>query len=136
MIRISIKDLRGMTPGLEGDLQMHGIYHSEQLLEAARTPGGREALAVQVGVEARTILELANRADLSRVWGVAGVYSDLLEQAGVDTVKELATRNPDNLHATLIELNAREKLTRRVPPLSLVKRWVAEAKDLPRGLEY
>lgn len=133
---IPIKDLRGMTPALEGDLQMHRIYNNEQLLLATRTPGDREALAVQVGIAARTILELANRADLSCIWGVAGVYSDLLEQAGVDTVKELATRNPDNLHAKLAELNARKKLTGRVPPRNLVNRWIAEAKDLPRRLEY
>lgn len=93
-------------------------------------------MAVQVGVQARTILELANRAVLSRVWGIAGVYSDLLEQAGVDTVKELAARNPNNLHAKLVELNAQKRLTGRVPPKNFVKRWIAEAKDLPGSLKY
>ena len=125
-----------MTPILEGDLHVRGIYNSEQLLEAACTPAERESLAGQVGVEVRTILELANRADLSRIWGVAGVYSDLLEHAGVDTVKELAARNPNNLHARLVEVNAQSKLTRRVPPRNQVEKWIAQAQELPRRLEY
>ena len=133
---IPINELRGMTPILEGDLHVRGIYNSEQLLEAARTPAERESLAGQVGVEVRTILELANRADLSRIWGVAGVYSDLLEHAGVDTVKELAARNPDNLHARLVEVNAQSKLTGRVPPRNQVEKWIAQAQELPRRLEY
>ncbi|MGD9316424.1 MAG: DUF4332 domain-containing protein [Anaerolineae bacterium] len=109
MMAIPIKDLKGMTAGLESDLQMLGIYTDEQLLEATRMPGDRETLAAKLGVEASFILELANRADLSRVCGAAGDDYDLLEQA---------------------------KLTGRVSPRGLVERWIAEAKDLPRRLEH
>lgn len=133
---IPIKQLRGMPPGLEGELQLRGIYDTEQLLEAASTPASRAALGDKVGVDAQTILEVANRADLARIWGVAGVYSDLLEQAGVDTVKELAGRNPHNLYATLVQLNAKSRLARRVPSRSNVENWIAQAKELPRRLEY
>ena len=87
-------------------------------------------------MESRVILELANRADLARVRGIGGVFSDLLEQAGVDTVKELATRNPDNLHAKLVEVNADKKLAGRTPHQGMVKDWVAQAKELPKLLEY
>jgi predicted flap endonuclease-1-like 5' DNA nuclease len=133
---ISISKLRGVSAELAADLKARGIVYSDQLLDAARTPAGRKALAGQVGVVSRVILELANRADLTRVRGVAGVFSDLLEHAGVDTVKELATRNPDNLHAKLVEINAAEKLAGRTPPLSAVKDWVAQAQALPKLLEY
>jgi len=133
---ISIGKLRGMTGMLQGGLQEFGVRDSAQLLEAVRTPADRKELAEKVGVEARTILELANRADLARVRGIAGVFSDLLEHAGVDTVKELATRNPDNLHAKLREVNARERLAGRTPSLNMVADWVAQAKELPRWLEY
>jgi predicted flap endonuclease-1-like 5' DNA nuclease len=81
-------------------------------------------------------LELANRADLARVKGVSGVYSDLLESAGVDTVKELATRRPDNLHAKLLEINEKEKLTERVPTAAAVESWIGQAKELPKILKY
>jgi predicted flap endonuclease-1-like 5' DNA nuclease len=121
---------------LEANLNEWGIYTSEQLLASAQTPDARKALAAQVGTDTRTILELANRADLARVRGIAGVFSDLLEHAGVDTVKELGTRNPDNLHAKLAEVNAREKLAGRIPSLNMVKDWVAQAAEMPKMLEY
>ena len=133
---ISIGKLRGMSAELAAKLKARGIVYSDQLLEAARTPAGRKDLAEQVGVESRVVLELANRADLSRISGIAGVFSDLLEHAGVDTVKELATRNPDNLYAKLVEINAEKKLAGRTPPLNAVKDWVAQAKALPKLLEY
>lgn len=133
---IPIGQLRGMSAELAAKLKERGISNSVQLLEAAQTPAGRQAWAESTGVEPRVILELANRADLSRIWGIAGVFSDLLEHAGVDTVKELATRNPDHLHATLVEVNAEKKLAGRVPSLDMVKDWVAQAQALPKMLEY
>ena len=133
---ISIDKLRGMSAKIAAKLKARGIVYSDQLLEAARTPAGRKDLAEQVGVESRVILELANRADLSRISGIAGVFSDLLEHAGVDTVKELATRRPDNLHAKLVEINAKKKLAGRTPALSMVEDWVGQAKELPKLLEY
>lgn len=133
---ISIGKLRGMSVEVAAKLKEQGISNSDQLLEAARTSAGRKTLAEQAGVESRVILGLANRADLARVRGIAGVFSDLLEQAGVDTVKELAARNPDNLQAKLAEVNAEKKLAGRAPNLSMVKDWVGQAKELPKLLEY
>ncbi|HHB13259.1 MAG TPA: DUF4332 domain-containing protein, partial [Chromatiales bacterium] len=87
---VPIKQLKGMTDELAAKLSELGITNSDKLLQAAATPKQRRELAKQTGVKERDILELANRADLSRIKGVAGVFSDLLEKAGVDTVKELA----------------------------------------------
>ena len=133
---IPISKLKGLASELEGKLRAGGIYNSDQFLDCARTPAGRKALAAQVGTDAAAILELANRADLARVKGIGGVFSDLLEQAGVDTVKELAVRRADNLHATLVETNAAEKLAGRKPTENAVRSWVAQAKDLRKLLEY
>ena len=88
-----------------------------------------------MGVEAPVILELANRADLARVKGIGKVFSDLLEQAGVDSVKELANWRPDHLHAKLVEVNT-QKLAGRAPNLKVVEKWVAQAQKLPKTLEY
>ena len=68
--------------------------------------------------------------------GIGGVFSDLLEHAGVDTVKELATRRPDNLYTTLIETNAGKRFAGRAPTRNAVESWVAQAKKLPPVLEY
>lgn len=133
---ISISTLRGLSQDTEARLRARGISSSDQLLEAARTPAGRQALAQQIGVEPRAVLELANRADLARIRGVAGIFGDLLEHAGVDTVKELATRNAANLHRALVETNAREQLAGRQPNAETVAGWVAQAKALSPIIEY
>jgi predicted flap endonuclease-1-like 5' DNA nuclease len=71
-----------------------------------------------------------------RIKGVGEEYSDLLEEAGVDTVAELAQRNPDNLYAKLIEVNEEKELVRQLPNLDDVTSWVEQAKTLPRKIEY
>lgn len=133
---VLISKLRGLSYELETKLQEHGIRTSDDLLEIARTPAGRKDLAEFVGVKVSVILELANRADLARVKGIGGVFSDLLEHAGVDTVKELAKRRPDNLYAKLVEINTQKKLAGRAPTRNAVEAWVAQAKQLPGVLEY
>jgi len=132
----AVKDLKGATETLVAKLKEQGIGDGDKLLAAAASPAQRKELAAACGCTPREILELANRADLARIKGVAGVYSDLLEQAGVDTVKELANRRPDNLHAKILETNASAKLTERPPTAPMVESWVAQAKELPRALTY
>jgi len=133
---ISIDELKGISDELSKKLKAEGIKNSDELLDASRSPAQRKELAQKTGVGAREILELANRADLSRIKGIAGVFSDLLEQAGVDTVKELATRRPDNLHAKMTEVNAEKALAKRMPTADMVKEWVEQAKELPKLLTY
>ena len=89
--------------------------------------------------ESADILHLANRADLARIRGISGVYSDLLEIAGVDTVKELATRRADHLFAKIAETNDRDRLTTKPPTQSIVQNqrltsvWTLAADFHPRG---
>jgi predicted flap endonuclease-1-like 5' DNA nuclease len=117
-------------------LAAEGITDSDAFVAAAAAPGLRKQLAARCDCDVSLILELANRADLARVKGVSGVYSDLLENAGVDTVKELATRNPENLHAKMTETNAAMQLSQRAPTAAQVADWVAQAKALPKLLTY
>lgn len=133
---VAINELKGMTSEVSAKLKELGISNNELLVQAAKSPEERKTLAAKVGIDSRALLELANRADLSRIKGVAGVYSDLLEQAGVDTVKELSKRRPDNLHAKILEVNQERKLTSRPPTADMVQNWVAQAQDLPKFLTY
>jgi predicted flap endonuclease-1-like 5' DNA nuclease len=133
---VPVNELRGITAEAADSLAALGIKTSDQLLEASATPAQRKELAGRIGLETRALLELANRADLSRVKGVGGVYSDLLELAGVDTVKELATRRPDNLHSKIAATNQERGLTGKTPTLQMVEDWVAQAKELPKSLSY
>jgi hypothetical protein len=60
----------------------------------------------------------------------------LLEVAGVDTVPELAQRNPENLYQKLVEVNQEKHLVRQLPGQNRVKDWVEQAKRLPRKVNY
>ena len=117
-------------------LRSAGIRSVEGLLKAGDTPGGRKELEEVTGIGHEYILDWVNRADLMRVRGVGEEYSDLLEKAGVDTVVELAQRNPDNLHKKMMEVNAEKRLVRRPPTPSMVARWVEHARALPRVVSY
>jgi len=132
----NIIDIEGIGPIYTEMLKTIGIKTTYDLLEAGSTPKGREELAEKTGISPKLILEWVNLADLFRIKGVAEEYSDLLEEAGVDTVVELSRRNPENLHAKLIEVNEEKKLVRRVPSLNAVRDWIEQAKKLPRKVEY
>ncbi len=133
---INIRRIEGIGEVYAGKLEELGIRTLEALLEQANTPQKRKALAERAGISEKLILEWANLADLFRIKGIGEEYSDLLEEAGVDTVVELAQRNPENLYTKLMEVNAQKKLVRRLPSLREVKSWVEQAKSLPRVLEY
>lgn len=133
---INIRRIEGIGEVYAGKLEELGIRTVEAFLEQADTPQKRKALAERTGISEKLILEWANLADLFRIKGIGEEYSDLLEEAGVDTVVELAQRNPEHLHAKLAEVNAQKKLVRRLPSLREVTSWVEQAKSLPRVLQY
>jgi len=113
-----------------------GIKTTETLLEVGCAVKTREDLAAKTGIPSKLILEWVNLADLMRIKGVGEEYSDLLEEAGVDTIAELANRNAESLLAKILETNKEKKLVRRPPVLKQVQKWVEEAKKLPRKVEY
>jgi predicted flap endonuclease-1-like 5' DNA nuclease len=113
-----------------------GIKTTEELLEQGASPKGREKIVEQSGISKKLVLEWINRADLFRIKGVGEEYADLLEAAGVDTVPELAQRNPENLYQKLLEINQEKEMVRRAPSQDQVSAWVEEAKGLPRVITY
>ncbi|MDD4635453.1 MAG: DUF4332 domain-containing protein [Dehalococcoidales bacterium] len=131
-----ISDIEGIGPVYAEKLKVVDIRTVEKLLEAGATRKGRKAVAEKTGISDALILEWVNRADLFRIKGVGEEFSDLLEAAGVDTVKELAQRNAENLVVKIEEINTEKKLVRRTPNLDMVKGWIEQAKSLPRIVEY
>lgn len=132
----SIDEIEGIGPVYAEKLKAIGIKTTEAYLERAKDPKGRKALAEETGIDDKRILKWANMADLMRISGVGEEYSELLEAAGVDTVKELKHRNAANLHAKMKEVNEEKKLVRQLPSESAVEKWVAQAKDLPPTMTY
>lgn len=132
----SVLNIEGIGPVYAEKLIAANIKTTQALLKEGGTKQGRKRLADATGIDEKRILRWVNMADLFRVKGIAEEYSDLLEAAGVDTVKELGTRKPDNLHAKLIEVNADKKLVRQLPTLKKVTNWVMQAKDLSPAVSH
>jgi predicted flap endonuclease-1-like 5' DNA nuclease len=132
----NLLDIEGIGPAYAEKLKAAGVTSVEKLLEMGADPAGRAMLEEKTGIAHKLILEWVNHADLFRIRGVGEEYSDLLECAGVDTVVELAQRNPENLYKALITTNEEKKLVRRTPTLDQVKDWVDQAKKLPRKVTY
>lgn len=131
-----IAKIEGIGATYKEKLAASGIKTVEKLLEAGCKAKSREELAAKTGIPAKLILEWVNLADLMRIKGVGEEYSDLLEEAGVDTIAELANRKAENLHPKILETNTAKKLVRRPPVLKQVQKWIEEAKKLERKVEY
>jgi predicted flap endonuclease-1-like 5' DNA nuclease len=131
-----LETIEGIGPVYAQKLRESGISTIEALLKTGATPTGRKELQEASGIGAEFILDWVNRADLMRIRGVGEEYSDLLEKGGVDTVVELAQRNPENLYQKLMAVNAEKRLVRRPPSSSMVEDWVRQAKVLPRVVSY
>jgi predicted flap endonuclease-1-like 5' DNA nuclease len=132
----SIDAIEGIGHKYATKLRKARVRTTEALLKAGATKKGRKELAEATGLSDHQILEWVNRADLMRVKGVGEEYSDLLEAAGVDTVKELRRRNAANLLNAMVEVNTKKRLVRRLPTLSMVERWIAHAKELDPVVTY
>jgi len=133
---VNVIDVEGIGPTYAAQLEAVGVKTTDDLLEQGATAKGREALEEKSGIGHTLILKWVNRVDLYRIKGVGSEYSDLLEVAGVDTVPELAQRNPANLTETLAEANAARNLVRKLPTVEQVTDWVNQAKSMPRVVTY
>ena len=128
--------VEGIGEVFAAKLKAAGVGSTERLLAVGSTPKGRQELAEKSGISDKLILEWINHVDLFRIKGVGQEYADLLEEAGVDTVPELAQRSPDNLYQKLVEINLQKKLVRVLPSAAKVRSWVSQAKALPRLIHY
>lgn len=126
----TITMIEGIGPVYKEKLANAGISTVEALLTKGASKKGRKEIAEASGIGEGVILDWVNMADLFRVNGIASQFAELLKAAGVDTVKELRTRNPENLHKALTETNETKKLTRVVPALSQVEDFINQAKHL------
>jgi len=131
-----LETIEGIGPAISEKLQAAGIKSVESLLENCATKKGRDAIAGQTGLAEIKILRLVNHADLMRIKGIGGEYSELLEASGVDTVPELAQRNAANLVEKMTAVNAEKKLVRALPTGSQVEDWIAQAKKLPKVIQH
>jgi predicted flap endonuclease-1-like 5' DNA nuclease len=131
-----IIDIEGIGETYGSKLKNHGVHKTGDLLEVAGTKKGRENLAHATGIPESLILTWVNHADLMRINGIGGHFSELLEAGGVDTVKELAHRNADNLHAKLQETNDKLGVSGRVPSVDELKEMIQQASTLDQKVYH
>lgn len=131
-----VEEIEGIGRVYASKLNKIGVNTTDELLEAGGTRQGRKELSDKTGISETVLLEWVNMADLFRIKGIGEEYSELLKEAGVNTVIELARRNPANLHETLVGVNDAKNLVRRTPTLNQTKDWIEQAKDLPRKVEH
>lgn len=128
--------IEGIGPATSEKLTTAGVKSVENLLETGGTKKGRAQIAAASGITEIQILKLVNHADLMRIKGVGGEYSELLEAAGVDTVPELAQRNAKNLAEKVKTINEEKKLVRTVPTETQIENWIGQAKELPKAVHH
>jgi PAS domain S-box-containing protein len=133
---LPVRKIEGIGPVYSDKLAEVGIHNTHDLLDASADRKSRDELSLKSGISPTLILGWTNRADLMRVPGIGEEFSDLLEKAGVDTIKELAYRNPENLYDKLIEVNEEKSLVRRPPSQTEVTSWVQSAKELDPLITY
>ena len=131
-----IEEIEGIGEAYAQKLEAAGIRTTDDLLQRAATPKGRTQIAEETGISPKLILKWANHADLFRIKGVAGQFAELLEAAGVDTVKEFRHRVAANLQPKMVEINEQKNLCNRVPSVSELERMIQQAKELEPVLTY
>ncbi len=131
-----IIDIQGVGEVYAEKLIAAGVETVDQLLEKGKTPSGRKMLEEATGISGKLILTWVNHADLFRINGVGPQFSELLEAAGVDTVKEFRNRVAANLVPKMKEVNDEKHLTKVVPTVDQVQAMIDQAKELPPMVEY
>ena len=131
-----IIDIQGIGPAYAEKLSAAGITTVDQLLEMGNTAKARKSLEETTGINGSLILTWVNHADLFRVKGIGPQFAELLEAAGVDTVKELGHRVAANLVAKMTEVNEEKHLTKVVPTVDQVQKMIDLAKELPAVVTY
>lgn len=132
----NIAEIEGIGEAYAAKLKNADVITVEGLLKAGCEKKGRKEIAEKSGISETLILDWVNRADLTRIKGVSTQYTDLLKHAGVDTIPEMAQRKAENLTVKMAEVNAAKNLVRKLPTEAQVKDWVAQAKELPRIVNY
>lgn len=131
-----ITDIGGIDGDVAASLKSAGIRSTAKLLEEARTVKGRKDLAEKTGLSEKQLLCWANMADRMRIKGISKEYAELLQAAGVNTVKELRYRSPANLAKAMAEANIKRKMVRLLPSEKVVTRWIETAQKLELKIKY
>ena len=125
-----VSEIKGVGPQDAAKFQREQIHTVDDLINRAQTHQQRTELAKRVGVPPQQFAEWHNRASLMRLKGISTEMANLLEESGVESVKELQHRKADTLTIKLKETNETKHLTHRIPSHDQVQEWIVEARTL------
>ena len=74
--------------------------------------------------------------EIKEIEGIGPKYAELLEASGVDTIKELRNRRPENLAQKMKDVNEQKRLVKSSPATSVVEKSVAQAKKIDPKISY
>ena len=131
-----IVEIEGIGEVYAEKLIAAGITKASELLEKCAAPKGRKELAEATGISEKLILRWTNHTDLYRINGVGPQFAELLEAAGVDTVKEFRHRVAENLQPKLAEINEARHICGRTPAVAEIQKMIDQAKELEPKMTY
>ncbi len=131
-----LREFRGVNPEHIEKLRAVGIRTAEQMLAAGETAEKRATLAKEVGIPDEVVLELVKLSDLARLPGVKGIRARLYYDAGVDCVEKMAVWEPEALRLMVAGYIERTGFEGIAPLPAEVRSTVANARKLPKIVEY
>jgi len=131
----SVKDIKGIGEIFAAKLAARKVTTTDELLLFGATADGRESLRATTGVHSRQILRWCNWADLMRIQGIGPQFTQLLEAAGVGSLKDLAGSRAENLKARIEDEIRLMRLSAAPPSLTEVRRWITEARMMKSVLK-
>jgi len=133
---MDIEKIKGVGPKYGEILRAAGIMTSTCMLKEGAYPTGRKVISEKTGIGYAKILKWVNLCDLCQVYGISTQYAELLEVAGVTTIKELRFSNPLNLYKAMKTINADKEIVRKIPSITDVQLWVEQAKSINSAVHY
>ncbi len=125
-----IGQVEGIGPVFLAKLEAAGILTTEALLEKGGTQAGRAALAAATEIAEKRIMSFVSRADFMRIKGVGRQFSELLQNVNINTVDQLASASAEAVNASMTTVNDQKNLTKVVPSVKQIQKFIDLAKDL------
>ena len=128
--KMDIIDIEGIGPKYAKTLKTKaGIVKLEDLM--ALTKARIKEVAIKTKLSAKLIDKWQEHANLMKIDGIGPEYADALNQAGIDSIKELANRAPQATLDKIVEFDKnRPNVIRKLPTLANVKNWITQAKKM------
>ncbi len=117
-------------------LEAVGLDSVEAFIASCRTPAGRAELSRRTGISENLLLGWAQRAEVAAIEDLSEEFADLLEAAGVGGLQQLAEFDAIELATLLVQTNDSRQIVIDLPEAEQVLDWIAQARRLPKLLEY